>query len=401
MRLRGDATYLITGGLGGLGLEVARWMVERGARHLLLVGRRGAAGRGAEAVAALEQAGAKVTVAQADVSQADQLAAALWGMGSSRPRLRGVVHAAGVLDDGVLLQQSWEKFARVMAPKVSGAWNLHRLVEREELDFFVLFSSVSSLLGSPGQANHAAANAFLDALAHHRRALGLPAMSINWGVWSDVGSAAKRNVGARVGLQGMGSFSAAEGIRLLERLLAAGPAQVAVMPVNWPRFRQAMRIASPYFAELDTANQAAPRPLDEGRTDLRKQLQGAPPNQRRKMLLAHVRVQALKVLGLGSAEEIDVRQPLNELGLDSLMAVELRNLLGAGLGGEKSLPATLVFDHPSIAELTDYLAQEVLGFGAESPARPESGGSLLDRIERLSDDEVDRLLGAGTPRTDP
>ena len=401
--VRADGTYLVTGGLRGLGLLVARWLVDRGARHLVLMG-RGAPSEDALAVIRdLEGRGARVVVERGDVSRHDAVRGVLERIGE--PPLRGVVHSAGILDDGALSQQDWDRFAKVMAPKVEGAWCLHRLTEDAPLDFFILFSSAASLVGSPGQGNHAAANAFLDALAHRRRALGLPAMSINWGVWSEVGAAADRGVAKRVALQGMGSFSPQEGLQVFERLLAADPIQVGVMPVDWPRFRLAHRVETCFLKELEgevrKGTTPAPVPSATIAPGLRKQLEGIVPKERKRLILAHVRAQAVKVLGLDPAEDIDPRRPLSEMGLDSLMAVELRNLLGVGLGGEKSLPATLVFDHPSIAELADYLAQEVLDLGADSPPRPESGGSLLDRIERLSDDEVDRLLSAGTPRTEP
>ena len=188
--LRSDATYLITGGLGALGLHVARWMVDRGARSLVLSGRKGAEGDAKPALDQLRAAGANVIVARADMARREDVQRLLSEIAASHAPLRGIVHAAGVLDDGVLLQQEWERFARVMAPKIAGSWNLHTLTQDLPLDFFVLFSSASSVLGSPGQTNYAAANAFMDALAHLRRSQGLPALSINWGAWSVSGMAA-------------------------------------------------------------------------------------------------------------------------------------------------------------------------------------------------------------------
>ena len=171
-----DGTYLVTGGLGGLGLEVARWLVRGGARSLVLVGRRPPSADAMSVIADLEGAGAEVSVVRGDVASRAQVEHAVAAIGGTRPPLRGVIHAAGVLDEGVLMQQDAGKFARVMAAKVEGAWNLERATRDLPLDFFVLFSSVAGVLGSPGQANHAAANAFLDAFAHHRRARGLPAI---------------------------------------------------------------------------------------------------------------------------------------------------------------------------------------------------------------------------------
>jgi len=409
---RADGTYLITGGLRGLGPLVARFMVGHGARNLVLMGRHAPSREALNLIRELEERGARVLVAQADVSSEDGVRAVLAEAGRSLPPLRGVIHSAGLLDDGVLLLQDWSRFAKVMAPKVEGSWNLHRLTQGLDLDFFVLFSSASSLLGSPGQGNHAAANAFLDALAHHRRSRGLPAMSINWGVWSEVGAAAERGVGERATLQGMGTFTPDQGLRVLERLLLAGPAQVGVMPVNWSTLLNALRIQSPFLAEMGAAaaeaarpeiSRAAPLPRQP---DVRKQIEEAPPSERHRLLVDFVRTCTAKILGLGPSEEIDVRQPLSEMGLDSLMAVELRNVLGSGLRLGKSLPATLVFDQPSIVQLADYLASEALELETadvvEQPAAASAGsGSLLDRIEQLSDEEVERWLddkGGGAGR---
>jgi len=405
-RFSSDGTYLITGGLRGLGLRVALWMAERGAGSLVLMGRSAASAEAQDVIRTIEGMGTTVRAAQGDVSREEDLRRALEEAGRSLPPLRGVVHSAGVLDDGGLLQLTWERFTRVMAPKVDGAWKLHALTQGMELDHFVLFSSAAALVGSPGQGNHAAANAFLDGLAHQRRSAGLPALSINWGAWAEVGAAAERNVGERIEGQGLRAFSPEQGLALLEGLLRpktgapppGQPAQVGVMPVDWSRFlqRAAGTDAPAFYAELARETRpAAPAP-GPARGDLQRQLQEAPPNQRPRLLRAYVRERAGKVLGLGVAEAVDPRQPLRELGLDSLMAVELRNLLASGLGFERRLPATLLFDYPSIADLVDYLAREVFSFepppgpGREAPAEPSH--DALASIEQLSEDDVERMF---------
>ncbi|HEV2147081.1 MAG TPA: SDR family NAD(P)-dependent oxidoreductase, partial [Longimicrobiaceae bacterium] len=216
--LRADATYLVTGGLGSLGIRVARWLADRGAGHLVLVGRGGPSPEAAEAVEAIRATGAEVTLARADVAREDEVRALVEGL--DRP-LAGVFHAAGVLADGTLAAQRWERFAPVLAPKVAGAWNLHRATEGLPLDHFVLFSSAASLLGSAGQGNYAAANAFLDALAHHRRARALPATSVNWAPWAEAGMAAGLGEarGDRWKGQGMGALSDAQGLASLGEAL--------------------------------------------------------------------------------------------------------------------------------------------------------------------------------------
>ena len=182
-----EATYLITGGLGGLGRAVATWLVEQGARHLVLMGRSAPSASAQQTLDALRKAGAHVVVARGDVARADDVASVIESIRMSMPPLRGVVHAAGVLDDGIVAHLDQRRLRDVMAPKVDGAWNLHALTRDVDLDFFVLFSSAASVLGSPGQAHYAAANSFLDALAWHRRAEGRSALSINWGPWAEVG----------------------------------------------------------------------------------------------------------------------------------------------------------------------------------------------------------------------
>src|SRR5437667_840345 len=239
-------TVLITGGLGGLGLAVGRQFVADGARSLVLVGRRGVRdAEQAEAVASLERSGARVVIAAADVADQRALKQILDRIAADGPKLSGVVHAAGVLADALLIDQSLERFEAVMAPKIAGAWNLHTLTKDMPLDFFVLYSSAASLFGAPGQANYAAANAFLDALAHHRRARGLPALSINWGAFSEVGLAVAHDARARLAGLGVRHLTPAEGNEVLCRLLESGETQIGVAPINvrqWVAFRP--RLAS-------------------------------------------------------------------------------------------------------------------------------------------------------------
>jgi acyl carrier protein len=312
------------------------------------------------------------------------------------PPLRGVVHAAGTLDDGVLVQQSWGRFERVMAAKVAGAWNLHELTAALPLDFFVLFSSAASVLGSFGQANHAAANAFEDALAHARRIDGLPAISINWGAWSELGSALGKEAQTRHALLGLGSMTPREGIATFERILSANPRQMAAAPIDWERFVEHYpRGAVPSWlrAAVHPAKSATRPERRESETGLRPRLEAAPETSRIDILREHVTALACRVLGFPPGKRIDPAQPLNELGLDSLMAVEYRNALAAAI--EKPLPATLLFSYPAITDLTTFLMNELFPRAVEEAA---DSGNLLERIEDLSDDDVDRLLAQRTER---
>jgi acyl transferase domain-containing protein/surfactin synthase thioesterase subunit/acyl carrier protein len=364
-----EGTYLLSGGLGGLGLELARWLVEQGARHLVLLGRSGAATPAqAEAVARLEAAGARVRVARADVSRAEELRRVLDEVGASMPPLRGVVHAAGVLEDAMLEQQDRERWLKVLEPKAAGAWNLHVLTRGLPLDFFVLYSSVAGTVGSPGQSNYAAANTFLDALAGHRRAQGLPALSVAWGPIRDVGLAAAEAIrGHRLARQGMGWLSAEEGHGVLARLWGGGESHVAVVPFDARRWVEAHPhvVASPFLSSLlQHAGEA------RGGGGIREELDSAEPARRLPLLEHFLREQLSQVLRV-EPERVDRRTPLRELGLDSLMGLELRNRLEASLG--LTLSATLIWTHPHLAALAESLAGklEALPGKPSGPTGPE------------------------------
>ncbi|HEY7509709.1 MAG TPA: SDR family NAD(P)-dependent oxidoreductase, partial [Vicinamibacteria bacterium] len=306
--VRADATYLVTGGLGSLGRAVARWLVARGARHLVLAGRRAGAEEAAGFLRELSADGASVVAAPVDVADAGAVTALVARIQAEMPPLRGVVHAAGVLDDGVLRQQSWARFQRVLEPKLPGAWNLHQATAVVPLDFFVLFSSAAALFGAPGQGNYAAANAALDALAHYRRTLGLPALSLDWGPWDEVGMAAA--LGAREkerwARQGVGLLAPSRALALMERLLSGAAAQVGVMAAR-------KRTARPAPAEAAAA-EPAERPA------LLRELDNVPAAKRAAAVLAHVRRELLAVLGLDAARAPEPQQGFRDVGMDSLMS---------------------------------------------------------------------------------
>ncbi len=353
MSFRSDSSYLITGGFGDLGLAVARWMVERGARHLVLLGRSAVKPAVQSQLEQLELFGAQIVVAQADVSDYEQVAELLASLVQSSPPLRGIIHTAGVLDDGVLKQLDWNRFARVMAPKMQGAWNLHILTQNLPIDFFVLFSSCGSLLGSAGQANYVAANAFLDALAFYRRSLGAPCTSINWGAWSEVGMAARnQQVIERLNHIGMGAIAPEQGLQVLEQLFLEQPVRVGVVPLNWLQFGEEQWTASPFFTNFTKASN------QQAAVEFHKQLEAAPVQERKALLVAHVSSQVAQVLGGNPSNPLDVRSGFFEMGMDSLTSIELRNRLQSSLGS--SVASTLVFDYPTVETLVDYLAQEVL-----------------------------------------
>ncbi|RIL12529.1 polyketide synthase [bacterium] len=397
--VRADATYLITGAFGGLGLLTAEWLVDQGARSLVLVGHRAPSAAVRTRLAALERAGVEVRVEQADVADEAAMRRLVQAIDAEMPSLRGVFHAAGVLDDGALLSQSKGRFARVFAAKAQGAWILHRLTTARPLDHFVLYSSLSAVIGSPGQANHAAANAFMDALAHHRRAQGLPALSVNWGAWSEIGRAARGDVAVRLAARGVGTMAPAEGLAAFAHLVVAStadgthiPAQIVVSPVDWRRFREAVPAgraarwsdglvdAAAVPAAPPAAGRPSPAPpgghraiADAPEAAFRRTLAAAPAGRRRALLVGFVRDRARRVIGIEPDQPFDTGRPLHALGLDSLMAVELRNVLGADLALARPLPASLVFDHPSVEALADHL-NTVLSAAADA-GRPASASA--------------------------
>ena len=403
LNLRKDATYLVTGGLGGLGLKVAQWMVDRGARHLVLVGRSGASEEVRPILKKLEDAGSQVVVARADVARKEDVVKLLADIDAEMPTLRGIVHAAGVLDDGVLSEQTRDRFDRVMAPKVEGAWNLHLLSKDRPLDMFVMFSSVASWFGSPGQGNYASANAFLDALAYHRLWEGKPALTVNWGPWSEVGMAVttKDALDWNWEASGMGQIDPADGLEALEHLLLGGHAQAGVIPIDWARFFQRIPIdvAGPWLTDMadesgsDTATHAGP-------SELLERLKDADRSERYDILLGEISKQAARVLGSDASQLPDPHRPLNELGFDSLMAVELCNILGRALN--KHLAPTMLFDYPTLDALTAHLVTEVSHQASpesethlsEIPvlARAHDTEEILAQIGDFSDDEVEAML---------
>ncbi len=408
--LRPDATYLITGGLGSLGMLVAGQLVSLGARNLLLVGVTQPSEAASAKIAELEGRGARILVRMADASVPEEAQAALDRItAEGMPALRGIIHAAGVLDDGMIVQQEWSRFDKVLRPKAAGAWNLHRLTEGRDLDFFVMFSSVASVLGSPGQSNYAAANAFLDGLAAQRAAAGLPGLSINWGPWS-VGMAAAGDDRDRKRREasGLAAIEPDKGLEAFTRLVLGGAnGQMMIAPVLWPALRRQIAAGEePAFLKplLEASAPAAKAettaaPSDNGKPPLVLTLEAAAPRERLSLLTAFIRDRALKVLALEPDFPLDTRKPMNEMGFDSLMAVELKNALDAGIG--RKLPATLVFEHPTIDALAKHLLENVLGLGGltreadnkAEAAKPVDRAPISEEaVAEMSEEEAEAAL---------
>jgi NADPH:quinone reductase-like Zn-dependent oxidoreductase/acyl carrier protein len=388
-----DATYLITGGYGGIGLHIAEWLVDQGARHLVLTGRRAPDAAAQTTLARLEAAGAQVTIARSDVGDADAVADLLAGIERDLPPLRGIIHAAGTLEDGILQHQGWDRFMKVLNPKLNGTWNLYRHAFDQPLDFLVLFSAGAALLGSPGQSNYTAANAFLDSFAYTCRAQGLPALSINWGAWAGTGMLVNLDSVNRWAQEGIGALTPDQGVAAFAKALRSQqPAQIAILPMNWTAFARSARMR-PFFAAVTAANAAPTEPVPTT-PDLLRRWQETAPNRRRRLLLETIHEEVIHVLGLRAGTPIAPRQPLSELGLDSLMAVELRNTLINLVGN--SLPTTLLFDYPTSDALADYLIANVLPSAEAEPAPSPTASAVddgtLDELQQMSDTDAEALL---------
>ncbi len=395
--LRAEGSYLITGGLGGLGLELARWMVDEGARHIALAARRGPSEEAVSALARLREAGAKVLVVQADVSRAEDVARLVRAIEDAGwPPLRGVVHAAGVATEPQpLVELSQERLQQELAPKMLGAWNLHTATQGLPLDFFLLYSSASAILGLVGQGAYAASNAFLDALSRARNALGQPATSIQWGAFAEAGMVARAAGSKNASLHaGMGSITPAEGARAIARLLSRPRAEVAVARLSVRRWFDIFpqMASSPFWSEL-RAQGDGPAEAQPVRPRLRDALEGARPELRASLLEEHVREQIGQVLGL-APRAIDRDAPFRSIGVDSLMSLDVRNRLDAGLG--LRLPATLLFVHPNLAALVEHLLG-ALGFSAPEAAVEDTRGAAEPAGDQAADrppEEIEALLEA-------
>ena len=373
--IRTDATYLVTGGFGGFGLEVGRWLASAGARHLVLVGRNGpVAPRARQVVEELTRQGVSVMSVAADVSQESQIAELLARIRETMPPLRGIVHAAAVLDDGLLTNLDEARFARVMAPKALGAWILHQQTRSIPLDFFVLFSSATAWMGNPGQGNYVAANAFLDSLAQHRRAEGLAATSISWGALADVGMLAQNEQAAeylsRVGIRALPVASA---MAALSHVLTWDPTMLAIMDVDWARWRQLQPMATrcPRFSQVLGESEGAGENL--ATTDLRTTLMTLALGERLERLasaMAEVVGETLRM----PAGKVDVRQPLSEMGIDSLVGVELQLTISTKLGIEVSLLELMKADN--IVNLARRLLEKMNISGISATLEQTTGVSV-------------------------
>ncbi|MFT3864034.1 MAG: type I polyketide synthase [Solirubrobacterales bacterium] len=393
-----EKTVLITGGLGGLGALVAGHLAEEGARRLLLVGRRGGETEGAAELAArLEGLGATVEIAACDVTDRGQLGTLLDSIDAAHP-LGTVIHAAGVLDDGVVEGMDAARLDQVLAPKVDGAWNLHEATANCGLERFVLFSSIAGTFGSAGQAGYAAANAFLDSLAWVRAADGLPATSIAWGPWESRGMAGSlgRAERTRIARGGFAMLGVGHALALLDRASGLSDPLLVASPLVAAASRRPGDAALPHplLRGLVRVPRRAPRA-----DSLARRLAGLPEEEREAVVLTTVREQVAEVLGHTSPTAVDPGRAFKDLGLDSLTAVELRNRLAVATG--LTLPVGLVFDHPSARSVAEHLAARLAGTGQGSRRGADlfrALGDLESALPEARDDPTVRERARGRLR---
>jgi acyl transferase domain-containing protein/acyl carrier protein len=385
VRINKDACYLITGGQGALAHEVARWYVAQGAEHIILLSRRTATVATQALIKAALRKSCIIDCLAIDVSDQAALNQLFLQFGHSRPVLKGIVHAAGVLDDGLIQQQTWARFKGLFNAKILGSWYLHQLTAQCNLDHFILFSSMASLLGTPGQANYAAANAFLDRLAAFRQAQNLPALSINWGPWSEIGMA--KDIVSRA--PGLLKLAPQQGMALFNTLMqGVYPSQVMAANINWTKtFKQsAAKITFlDYFKEDITSSNAQPTPIT---LDIYA-LQTLSVEQVKALMLMQLQRQFQQILRLD--RPLELNENFFELGMDSLMAIELRNNLETLMSHQVSLSQTVLFELQTLADLSDYLVKAIHGSTVTDPINsllsPEE--LLLTTLDELSEDEID------------
>jgi NAD(P)-dependent dehydrogenase (short-subunit alcohol dehydrogenase family)/acyl carrier protein len=354
LRFKEHASYLITGGTGGLGLELARWLISRGARHLVLAAAHPLDDETAPRIEALRNAGAQVRFVCCDLGEADETAELLQLIERDEPPLKGIFHAAGSLRDGLILNMRPAHYYQSFLPKAQGAWLLHELTKSQALDYFVMFSSVASLLGAPGQAAHGAANGFLDGLARYRHSRGLPATSINWGLWGDAGHALKVDSATQLRTTGMDAMQSERGLRLLEQALRGGGPQYGVFRFEaeeWLRHYPSFSLP-PMMQALADSRMSNREPVQSSCAD-RERVAAAPDAEARKHLLEDIVARELSAVLRTPGEKLERARPFNELNLDSLLSLELRSRLEGALSF--SLPTAAIWRHPTIERLADFL----------------------------------------------
>ena len=379
-----DETYLVTGGLGALGVVTVQKLVNDGARHIAIISRRQLPETELAALKAGLAEGVEVVVHQGDIANAADVARIMRAIGAGGAPLGGIIHAAGVLADAPLAKQTWESVEKVLGPKVYGTWHLHEAaLSRPGLKFFVTYSSISSVLGAPGQANYAAGNHFMDLLMHWRVARGLPGLSVNWGPWAEVGMAATLNAQQLKSIEerGIKFVKPAEGMRAMWKALGRRRAQSMIGEFDWDRYVTSQPVADALFREVLPKGGGPVASVDL------EALVTQTKADREAAIREILRARVASVLRFDSPENVEFDAKFVELGLDSLAAVELKNALEAAF--RIPLPTSALFDYPAIQALTEFISVQLVPATQDAVADPG-----LSNVEGLSDADADAELDA-------
>lgn len=395
LKIRDDGSYLITGGLGEIGLMTAQYLVSKGAKNILLMGRNKPSSKAADIIRKMTDDGAKVDVLKGDIADAESLKTVLKSV--PKNTLKGVIHAAGTLQDGVIASMSWQQILSVMNAKISGAWNLHTQTSNHKLDFFILFSSIGSIFGPAAQANYAASNSFMDQLALSRLQNAQPALVINWGAWAEIGLAARHAQQSQVGaMRGINLIQPDQGVAILDRIWNQ-QGQVIAVPVKWQELFTHIT-DMPLLATIQS-EMTEKKAENEENTSWIKNLAEMPVPQQIELMTAHVSIQVAKVLG-SDVNSLDMTSGFFDLGVDSLTSVELRNALQGSLGID--LPSTLIFKYPTIEAVSEFLAGALGGSSTKTSttsnvqqaavSEPKLNSAYEQDVSDMTEEELNALI---------
>lgn len=377
-------TYLIAGGMGAIGLQVAQWLITKGVKNIVLVGRNGIKPQDQDILQKLPD-NTQVNCIKADIANTNQLTKVLEQIKLTLPPLKGIIHCAGITSDRPIINQDWSSFESVLAPKVQGAWNLHQLTLKYDLENFIMFSSAASLIGSAGQVNYCAANAFLDVLAHARRSQGLRAIAINWTAWQNTGLAAKPEITNNLNQKGIGAIKPQAAIDILEQLLSNSPIQIGVIPINWQQW-QRHHVVTNFDKYLIEATSFS----ENQNPDYQQQLIEATDEQRLSIIITQISQELANILGIKNLNNLDLDLGFSELGLDSLGSVELKNKLQDRY--ELKLSPTVIFDYPNLITLGKYLLSLLFKKSLSQLTTNNISDPNVTKIKKISETEAEALL---------
>ena len=389
--IKKDATYIITGGLGGVGIVTTEYLIERGAKNIVLLGRKNPSPEQNAVLDAWRRSSVTIKTYSVDICEEYSLKNALQMIQSEMPSIKGIFHAAGILDDGVLEHQDENRFAKVMKPKVQGTWNLHQLTQGIALDYFVMYSSIASAMGAPAQGNYAAANAFLDAFVSYRKYKGLAVTTINWGPWSEVGMAHANSDLKKYEQIGLNAIAPSQGKELLDAILKIEQEQIIAVDINWDKYKKILPINQQWIVPAQSAS-VNTSSKEERTYDIIAKLALLDNDEKKKTIIVFLQAESARILGYDVNQKIDADIPFNELGFDSLSAVELKNVLSTAF--DIKLQPTVVFQYPTINALGNfiYTSFEKKEIATYVPVQAEMKIEVEEMLNQLSDEEMKDIL---------